>query len=31
MPVTYDGLMSLKSQGDEFTYTDRDTMLYARR
>ena len=29
MPVTYDGLMSLKSQGDEFTYTDRDTMLYA--
>ncbi len=29
MPVTYDGLMSLKSIGDEFTYTDRDTMLYA--
>lgn len=29
MPVTYDGLMSLKSMGDEFTYTDRDTMLYA--
>ncbi len=29
MSVTYDGLMSLKSMGDEFTYTDRDTMLYA--
>jgi acyl dehydratase len=29
MPVTYDGLMSLKSMGDEFTYTDRETMLYA--
>lgn len=29
MPVTYDGLMSLKSEGDEFTYTDRETMLYA--
>ncbi|MBL8781450.1 MAG: MaoC family dehydratase N-terminal domain-containing protein [Alphaproteobacteria bacterium] len=29
MTVTYDGLMSLKSEGDEFTYTDRETMLYA--
>jgi len=29
MPVTYDGLMSLKSEGDEFTYGDRETMLYA--
>lgn len=29
MPVTYDGLMSLKSEGDVFTYGDRDTMLYA--
>jgi len=29
MGVTYDGLMSLKSQGDEFTYSDRETMLYA--
>ncbi|MCE9524404.1 MAG: MaoC family dehydratase N-terminal domain-containing protein [Alphaproteobacteria bacterium] len=29
MTVTYDGLMSLKSDSDEFTYTDRDTMLYA--
>src|SRR5215510_7798591 len=29
MPVTYENLMSLKSMGDEFTYTDRDTMLYA--
>lgn len=29
MPVTYDGLMSLKAEGDEFTYTDRDAMLYA--
>ncbi|MEQ1868036.1 MAG: 3-alpha,7-alpha,12-alpha-trihydroxy-5-beta-cholest-24-enoyl-CoA hydratase, partial [Micropepsaceae bacterium] len=29
MPVTYDGLMSLESIGDEFTYTDRETMLYA--
>ncbi|MDZ4865845.1 MAG: MaoC/PaaZ C-terminal domain-containing protein [Alphaproteobacteria bacterium] len=29
MAVTYDGLMSLKSEGDEFTYTDRETMLYA--
>ena len=29
MPVTYDSLMSLKSEGDEFTYTDKETMLYA--
>lgn len=29
MPVTHDGLMSLKAEGDEFTYTDRETMLYA--
>ena len=29
MPVTYDGLMSLKSIGDEFTYGDREAMLYA--
>ncbi len=29
MAVTYDGLISLKSEGDEFTYTDRETMLYA--
>jgi acyl dehydratase len=29
MPVTYDGLMSLRSDGDVFTYGDRETMLYA--
>jgi len=29
MPINYDLLMSLKSEGDEFTYTDRETMLYA--
>jgi acyl dehydratase len=29
MTVTHEGLMSLKSEGDEFTYTDRETMLYA--
>lgn len=29
MPVTHESLMSLKAIGDEFTYTDRDTMLYA--
>lgn len=29
MPIDYDKLMSLKSEGDEFTYTDRETMLYA--
>jgi acyl dehydratase len=29
MAVTYESLMALKSLGDEFTYTDRETMLYA--
>ena len=29
MPVTYESLMSLKSVGDEFTYGDRETMLYS--
>lgn len=29
MPVTYDGLMSLKSEADVFSYGDRETMLYA--
>jgi acyl dehydratase len=29
MPVTYEGLMSLRSDGDVFTYGDRETMLYA--
>ncbi len=29
MAVTYESLMSLKATGDEFTYTDRETMLYA--
>jgi acyl dehydratase len=29
MAVTHESLMSLKSIGDEFTYTDRETMLYA--
>jgi len=29
MPVTYESLMSLKSVGDEFTYGDREAMLYA--
>jgi len=29
MSVTYDGLMSLRSDGDVFTYGDRETMLYA--
>jgi acyl dehydratase len=29
MPVTYDGLMSLRSDGDVFSYGDRETMLYA--
>jgi len=29
MPIDYDKLMSLKSEGEEFTYTDRETMLYA--
>jgi acyl dehydratase len=29
MAVTYEGLMSLKSEGDVFSYTDRESMLYA--
>ena len=29
MPVTYDGLMALRSDGEEFAYGDRETMLYA--
>lgn len=29
MAVTHESLMALKSLGDEFTYTDRETMLYA--
>jgi acyl dehydratase len=29
MAIDYDHIMSLKSEGDEFTYTDRETMLYA--
>lgn len=29
MAVTYESLMALKSLGDEFTYSDRETMLYA--
>ena len=29
MPLKYDHLMSLKRTGDRFSYTDRDTMLYA--
>jgi acyl dehydratase len=29
MPISYDHILSLKSEGDTFTYTDRDTMLYA--
>ncbi len=29
MPINYDQLMSLKSEGETFTYTDRETMLYA--
>ncbi|MFN9970749.1 MAG: hypothetical protein ACK58T_12725, partial [Phycisphaerae bacterium] len=29
MAVTYESLMGLKSLGDVFTYTDRETMLYA--
>ena len=29
MAVTYESLMALASIGDEFTYTDRETMLYA--
>ena len=29
MPIIYDEIMQLKSTGDEFRYTDRETMLYA--
>ena len=29
MPIKYDELMQLKSEGDVFRYTDRETMLYA--
>ena len=29
MAISYDGLMALKREGKEFTYTDRDIMLYA--
>lgn len=29
MPIDYDKVMSLKSVGQEFRYTDRETMLYA--
>jgi acyl dehydratase len=29
MPIIYDEIMQLKSTGDEFSYGDRETMLYA--
>lgn len=29
MPINYDEIMELKSSGEEFRYTDRETMLYA--
>lgn len=29
MPIVYDQIMSLKSEGQTFTYGDRETMLYA--
>lgn len=29
MPLNYDHLMGLKRAGDRFSYTDRETMLYA--
>src|SRR5215468_1396352 len=29
MPLSYDKLMALKRTGDRFSYTDRETMLYA--
>ena len=29
MPIKYDELVQLKSEGDVFRYTDRETMLYA--
>jgi len=29
MAIIYDDIMALKSEGQEFTYGDRETMLYA--
>jgi hypothetical protein len=29
MAINYDKLMSLKAEGQEFSYGDRETMLYA--
>jgi acyl dehydratase len=29
MPINYDEIMKLKASGDAFSYTERDTMLYA--
>ena len=29
MAINYDNLMSLKAEGQEFSYGDRETMLYA--
>ena len=29
MPLDYDKVMSLKSEGETFTYSDRESMLYA--
>lgn len=29
MPIDYEHMMSLKAEGEEFTYTDRESMLYA--
>src|SRR5580704_16748801 len=29
MPINYSDIMRLKASGDAFSYTDRDTMLYA--
>lgn len=29
MPINYDEIMQLKASGDAFSYTERDTMLYA--
>src|SRR5215469_1861422 len=29
MPINYDEIMQLKASGDTFSYTERDTMLYA--
>ena len=28
MPINYDDIMKLKSEGQEFRYTERDTMLH---